>query len=133
MIVILDTTKGRAHNFKTRKDAGEFIGCSLPTLRGWLKKPFYLHRSLIITHTSNEKVQQSKRALLKKKVAQFRKEEIKHLEKCEAEVAEATGEFQKVISKIQRIRDKGGDVPVNGSRSEQPDIVGGGEQSDNLT
>lgn len=120
MIVILDTTKGRAHNFGTRTAAAEFIGVSRPTLRGWLKSPFYLHKTLIITHTSNEKVQQSKRALLKKKVAQFRKEEIKHREKRKGQVAEAVGEFQKIASDIQRIRDKDGDVRINGSRSEQP-------------
>ena len=80
MIIILDTTSGIAYNFTTRNAAAEFIGISRPTLRGWLKKPFFLSKSLIITHTSNEKVQSSKRALLKKKVAQFRKEEIERKE-----------------------------------------------------
>ena len=103
MIVILDTTKGKAHNFGTRTAAAEFIGISRPVLRRWLKEPFYLHKTLIITHTSNEKVQQSKRALLKKKVAQFRKEEI------------------------QEIRDKNRDVPINGTRQKRASIVGGGQ------
>ena len=104
MIVILDTTEGEAYNFGTRTAAAEFIGVSTPTLRGWLTKPFYLHKSLIITHTSNEKVQQSKRALLKKKVAQFRKEEI------------------------QRVQPESGHVPINGSRSPEPSPVAAPEK-----
>jgi len=63
MIIVLDTAQGQAFNFKTRREAGEFIGVSRPTLREWLKSPFYLHKSLIITHTSNEKVEESRKAL----------------------------------------------------------------------
>lgn len=103
MIVILDTTKGEAHNFTTRADAAKFIGISRPTLRIYLANPFYLYKTLIITYTSNEKVQRSKRALLKKQMAQFREEEI------------------------QRVLPENRNVPVNDSRSEQPAEVGGGE------
>jgi hypothetical protein len=53
MIVILDTAKGEKHEFKFRKDAAEFISVSLPTLRTWLKEPFYLHKTLIITFANN--------------------------------------------------------------------------------
>ena len=53
MIVILDTAKGQKHEFKFRKDAAEFMGVSLPTLRTWLKEPYYLHKTLIITFTNN--------------------------------------------------------------------------------
>jgi hypothetical protein len=63
MIVIIDTTKGEAYNFKTRKDAGQFIGVSLPTLRNWLTNPFFLYRTLIITSTGNGKIEKSKAAL----------------------------------------------------------------------
>ena len=104
MIVILDTTKGRSFNFGTRTAAAEFIGVSRPTLRGWLKNPFYLHKTLIITHTSNEKVQQSKRALLKKKVAQFQKDEI------------------------QRVQPESGHVRINGSPSPEPSPVAAPEK-----
>ena len=76
MIVILDISNGDALNFKTRKMAAEFIGCSLPTLRTWLAKPFYLHQTFIITKTDNEKVQRSNRKLLKKHMAKIRQEEI---------------------------------------------------------
>ncbi len=107
MIVIIDTSKGHAHNFKTRKDAGEFIGISLPTLRAWLRDPFYLHKTLIITHTSNEKVEKSNRALLKKKMAQFASEEIDR-------VATAP--------KVEHVPvgDQNQDVPVNDSQSRRP-------------
>jgi hypothetical protein len=54
MIVILDTAKGEKHEFKFRKDAAEFISVSLPTLRTWLKEPFYLHKTLIITYTNGK-------------------------------------------------------------------------------
>ena len=107
MIVIIDTTKGQALNFTTRKDAGEFIGVSRPTLRAWLTKPFYLYKTLIITHTSNEKVNQSKHALLKKKMAKFRKEEIENVR----------------IPQIQGNEHKDGDFTINDSRSEEPTEV----------
>lgn len=76
MIIILDTSTGAAENFTTRNDAAEFIGVSRPTLRTWLTKPFFLYKTLIITHTSNEKVNKSKRALLKKQMEKFHSEEI---------------------------------------------------------
>jgi hypothetical protein len=104
MIVILDTAKGQSYNFKTRKEAGEFIGVSLPTLRGWLAAPFYLHESLIITHTSNEKIQTSRRALVKKQVRQIRQDEIDRV---------ATAHVQGVFPHV-------GNVPINGSQSEEP-------------
>lgn len=107
MIVILDTAKGKDYNFTTRKDAGEFIGVSRPTLRGWLKSPFYLHKSLIITHTSNEKVQRSKRALLKKKMAQFASEEIDRVGKAQE------------VERIS-VSNQSGDVRINNSRSVEP-------------
>jgi len=71
MIVIIDTTQGEAYNFKTRKDAGRFIGVSLPTLRGWLTHPFFLYRTLIITSTGNGKIEKSKKALNDKIRADF--------------------------------------------------------------
>lgn len=71
MVVILDTAKGQAHNFTTRTAAAEFIGVSRPTLRGWLKSPFYLYKTLIITHTSNEKIKESREALFKIKADIF--------------------------------------------------------------
>lgn len=76
MIIILDTSDGAAYNFTTRNAAAEYLSVSRPTLRAWLTKPFFLYKTLIITHTSNEKVNKSKRALLKKQVEKFRKEEI---------------------------------------------------------
>ena len=76
MVVILDTADGQAYNFKTRKQAGEFIGVSLPTLRGMLGEPFFLYHSLIITNTTNEKVQKSNRALLKKTIRRMGQAEI---------------------------------------------------------
>ena len=66
MIVIIDTGKGEAYNFKTRKDAGQFIGVSLPTLRGWLTEPFFLHKTLIITSTGNGKLEKGHTAIRKK-------------------------------------------------------------------
>ena len=54
MIVILDTAKGEKHDFKFRNEAAQFIGVSLPTLRSWLKEPFYLHKTLIITYTNGK-------------------------------------------------------------------------------
>lgn len=108
MIVVLDTAKGHAHNFKTRKDAGEFIGISLPTLRAWLKEPFYLHKTLIITHTSNEKVKKSNRALLKKQMAQFASEAIDRVK------------ASKRVEPVQGSADQNPDVPINGSRPEEP-------------
>ncbi len=110
MIVIIDAGKGIVYNFKTRKDAGEFIGVTRPTLRKWLTNPFYLHKTLIITHTSNEKVQQSNRALLKKKVAEFRTDEINRVKGLE-------------VGDVQRIPAHVGSVPINDSRPEQTAVV----------
>lgn len=67
MIVILDTSDGEAYNFTTRNAASEYLKVSTPTLREWLKQPFYLHKTLIVTHTSNEKVKASRQALFLKK------------------------------------------------------------------
>lgn len=107
MIVILDTAKGKAYNFRTRKEAGEFIGVSQPTLRAWLSEPFFLHKTLIITITSHEKVKKSNRALLKKAVEQFREIEI-HNERMAAKAP------------FQGVQPNGGQFPINGSRSDQP-------------
>jgi arginine/ornithine N-succinyltransferase beta subunit len=63
MIVIIDTKSGKTYNFKTRKSAGTFIGVSQPTLREWLKNPFYLYRVLIITETDKRKLQAGEREL----------------------------------------------------------------------
>jgi len=63
MIVILDTASGEAYNFKFRKDSAEFIGVSVPTLRGWLQEPFFLYKTLIITEAGNGKIESSLRAL----------------------------------------------------------------------
>jgi len=72
MIVIIDTEKGEAYNFKTRKDAGKFIGVSMPTLRGWLEHPFFLYRKFIITMTGNEKIEKSKKALYEVEFSRIR-------------------------------------------------------------
>ena len=64
MIVIIDISIGQTFNFKTRKDAARFMRVSLPTLRGWLVKPFFLYKTLIITSTGNGKIEKSNRALL---------------------------------------------------------------------
>jgi len=73
--------KGEAYNFKTRKDAGRFIGVSLPTLRAWLTHPFFLYRTLIITDTGNGKLEKSKRALLAKVRQDYIEAERKRIEK----------------------------------------------------
>ena len=101
MIVILDTSDGKEYNFTTKKAACEYLGISTPTLRGWVKDSFYLYKSLIITHTSNEKVQRSKRALVKKQVEQFRQDEIHR-----TKVVHVPGLYSDV-------------VPVNGSRPKE--------------
>ena len=75
MIVILDTANGQAYNFKTRVEASQFLGVSRPTLRTWLASPFYLYRTLIITHTSNEKVIRSNRELLKRHIEKIGEDE----------------------------------------------------------
>lgn len=66
MIAILDMTTGEAFNFKTRKETAQFIGVSLPTLRGWLKRPFYLHETFILTQIGNGKIERSRSALAAK-------------------------------------------------------------------
>lgn len=78
MIVILDTASGEAYNFKYRKDSAEFIGVSVPTLRGWLQNPFFLHKNLIITEAGNGKMESSLRALqnLRKRIETQRNREI---------------------------------------------------------
>ncbi len=55
MVVIIDTRSGRAYNFRFRKDAALLLGVSLPTLRGWLKNPFFLYRTFIITEATKSK------------------------------------------------------------------------------
>jgi hypothetical protein len=62
-IVVLDLTTGESLNFETRKETAEFIGVSLPTLRGWLAAPFYLYQQFILTQTGNGKIEKSRRAL----------------------------------------------------------------------
>ena len=54
MIVILDTAKGEAHHFSTRRKASIFLSVSARTLRRWLVIPFYLHKNYIIVFTSQE-------------------------------------------------------------------------------
>lgn len=63
MVIILDLNTGTTYNFKTKKAAGRFLGVSAPTLRGWLRHPFFLWRSLILTATDEEKVKKSLEAL----------------------------------------------------------------------
>jgi len=63
MIVILDTEKGRALNFRYRKEGALFLDVSQPTLRKWLKEPFYLHKTFIITSTGNGKIEESQKIL----------------------------------------------------------------------
>jgi hypothetical protein len=63
MVIILDTRSGRAYNFRTRKSAGLFIGVSQPTLREWLKTPFFLHKFFIITETTKGKQRTSEKML----------------------------------------------------------------------
>ena len=104
MIVILDTAKGQAYNFKFRKEAAEFIGVSLPTLRGWLAEPFYLYKTLIITHTTNEKILKSNRELLKR-----------HIEKI--------GEDERTNGKavdLPGVVDQNQNIPIDNPRPEEP-------------
>jgi len=108
MVVIIDTAKGQSYNFTTRKDAGEFIGVSLPTLRSWLAKPFYLYKTLIITNTTHEKVKKSNRALLKRHMAKIRQDEIDRVATIHVQ-----GSFDHI-----------GDIPINGSRPEKPAVMG---------
>ncbi len=64
MVIILDTSKGKAYHFRTRKRAGEFMGITQPTLRRWLDYPFFLHKTLIITETRNGKPEQTEKELV---------------------------------------------------------------------
>ncbi len=61
MIIILDTQRGEVYHFKTRISAGEFLCVSQPTLRGWLKHPFYFYRTLIIILTSDDRAKHTAR------------------------------------------------------------------------
>lgn len=61
MIVILDMQRGEVYHFKKRKDAAVFLKVSAPTLRAWLKFPFYLYRFLLIILTSEERAKQTER------------------------------------------------------------------------
>lgn len=90
MIVILDTAAGQDYNFRFRKDAAEFIGISQPVLRTWLKEPFYLHKTLIITHTSNEKVLRSNRELLKRHIQKIGEVEIE-IQRTNGEAVDLSG------------------------------------------
>jgi len=104
MIVILDTATGEAYNFKFRKEAGEFIGVSLPVLRLWLKEPFYLYKTLIITNTTNEKVLKSNRELLKRHIRK-----IGEVERNNGQAVDVPG-----------VVDQHEDVSVKDSRPERP-------------
>jgi len=108
MVVILDTATGAALNFRTRKQAAEFIGVSLPTLRTMLSEPFFLYKSLIITITNHEKIKKGERELLYKVMR----------DKAEREI-EMAKRFH-----IQGVFPHIGDVPVNGSRPKQPANLG---------
>ena len=101
MIVILDTATGQSLNFKTRNEAAEFVGVSLPKLRSMLAEPFFLYKNLILTFTSNEKVQRSRYELAKKLVVQLRESQIKIANSIQ----------------VQGVFPEGGVVPLNGSRS----------------
>jgi len=109
MVIILDTAKGEAYNFKFRKEAAEFMGVSLPTLRSWLAEPFYLYKTLIITHTSDEKVTKSNRELLKRHI-----QKIGELERKNGEPVNLPG----VVDQHKDVR--GTERP----RSERPAPVG---------
>jgi len=109
MIIILDTADGQAYNFRTRKEASEFLGVSRPTLRGWLTNQFYLYRTLIITHTSNEKITKSNRELLKRHI-----QKIGEDEKVNGKAVDLPGVLHEV-----------GDVLVDSPRSERTPQVDG--------
>ncbi len=103
MIVILDTAKGESYNFRFRKEAAEFMGVSLPTLRGWLGHPFFLYKTLIITHTSNEKIRRSNHALLKR-----------HMEKIGNDESE-----RRKPANLSGVLLPLGDIPINNSRPQE--------------
>lgn len=107
MIVILDVAKGQAYNFKYRKDAAEFIGVSLPTLRTWLAEPFYLHKTSIITITTDEKILKSNRELLKRHIEKIGEMEIK-FERTNGTPVD-----------LQRVDNQNKDVPINGTRPQR--------------
>ena len=108
MIVILDTAKGQALNFKTRKEAAQFIGVSLPTLRSMLAEPFYLFKTLILTNTTHEKIKRGNRELVYKDMRQREVDKINVANKIH----------------VQGVFDHMGDVPINGSRPEETTDVG---------
>ena len=55
MIVMLDTQSGDVYHFKTRIAAAKFLKVSPPTLRDWLRHPFFLYRTLVIILTNEER------------------------------------------------------------------------------
>lgn len=63
MVIILDVKQGEALNFKTRKESAAYLGITAPTLRKWLKEPFFLYRTFIITDIGNGKIERSREAL----------------------------------------------------------------------
>jgi hypothetical protein len=63
MIIILDMQRGEVYHFTTRKKAAGFLKVSAPTLRAWLKFPFYLYRFLLIILTSDERAKQTDRLI----------------------------------------------------------------------
>jgi predicted phage tail protein len=69
MIVLLNLYTGESLNFKTRNEAAEFLKVSLPTLRKWLDRPFYLHENYIITLTNHERAKKTKEKLIIQRIS----------------------------------------------------------------
>lgn len=65
MVVVLDISNGEEYHFTQKKTACAFLGITAPTLRAWLKGSYYLHKTLIIIHTSNEKAKETTERLLR--------------------------------------------------------------------
>lgn len=63
MIIALNVETGKGLFFTTKKEACFFLGLTPPTLRKYMKKDFYLHKSWILSESSQSRIAETKRVV----------------------------------------------------------------------